>query len=408
MLVGIRTVLGTALELLQRLQQIPNAFERRLAASYAEPVRPRFVAPDYQEQKLETVAEKVAEKLSVKAHKPSTKTKDVAQRQSRVSKAKAYAKKRIVELRPMQFRPMYVDEPAERAMNIEPQIAPLDISEGLARLASEARERSRIAEAAERARADQIARDRAAEARDIARAQEAAREAQNMAAATQRAREAEARRNAEAAARARAAFESYERERARDVRTEADRALRAPYDVLGIAPSASADEIRAAYVRRSRQTHPDKPSGSAAAFREVKDAYERMIAAAPMPATRARADRAQRDAEFLREAAARARQAAVNREAARQAAAAQESARQAEEFARTQAAGRAAAAARAQALALDEARLDAEARAAASRKPNVVARTSMRLAERRANERAATFANMERADRSRAAAAKRR
>jgi DnaJ-class molecular chaperone len=178
--------------------------------------------------------------------------------------------------------------------------------------------------------------------------------------------------------------------------------------VLGIASNASAEQIRAAFKRRSRQTHPDKPTGSAAAFREVKDAYEKLIAAAPAPATRSRAA-AEANTDFLRQAAAAARQAAMQREAARQAAMQSEAARAADEFARMQAAGRAAAARQAQVLAMDEARLDAEARAAAARpKPNIIARSSIRLAERRAADRAKAFADMERASRARTAASKRR
>jgi hypothetical protein len=406
-LVGIRTVLGTALELLARLQSIPNAFERRLAASYPEPVRPRAVAPDFTQQKTETMAEQVAQRLGVKARKPSNQLARAAKKNSEKLKELARNRKRV-RLQPMSFEPEFMDEPAERTMTLEPQIAPLDISEGLARLATDARERSRIAEAAERARADQISRDRAAELRNIARAQEAAREAQNMAAAAQRAREAEARRNAEAAARARAAYEAYEQSRARATATEADRPPRAAHEVLGIASNASAEQIRAAFKRRSRQTHPDKPTGSAAAFREVSEAYERMIAAAPAPATRSRAA-AEANTDFLRQAAAAARQAAMARESERQAAMQSEAARAADEFARMQAAGRAAAAARAQVFAMDEARLDAEARAAASRpRPNVVQRSSMRQAERRAADRAKAFADMASRDRARAAASKRR
>jgi curved DNA-binding protein CbpA len=43
-----------------------------------------------------------------------------------------------------------------------------------------------------------------------------------------------------------------------------------PYQVLGIGPEASGEEIRAAYLRKIRQ-HP--PEGDAAAFERVRDAY---------------------------------------------------------------------------------------------------------------------------------------
>lgn len=48
---------------------------------------------------------------------------------------------------------------------------------------------------------------------------------------------------------------------------------RTPYKVLDV-PVAAADEvIRAAYLRKSKETHPDH-GGSAEAFREVKEAYD--------------------------------------------------------------------------------------------------------------------------------------
>jgi molecular chaperone DnaJ len=46
-----------------------------------------------------------------------------------------------------------------------------------------------------------------------------------------------------------------------------------PYEVLGIVPSASADEVRRAYRRRLRETHPDT-GGSAARFHAVQSAWE--------------------------------------------------------------------------------------------------------------------------------------
>lgn len=46
-----------------------------------------------------------------------------------------------------------------------------------------------------------------------------------------------------------------------------------PYEVLGIAPSASGDELRRAYRRRLRETHPDT-GGSPARFHAVQAAWE--------------------------------------------------------------------------------------------------------------------------------------
>lgn len=48
-----------------------------------------------------------------------------------------------------------------------------------------------------------------------------------------------------------------------------------PYEVLGVSPEASWAELRVAYRRRARQTHPDL-GGSAEKFRAVQDAWERV------------------------------------------------------------------------------------------------------------------------------------
>jgi curved DNA-binding protein CbpA len=49
-----------------------------------------------------------------------------------------------------------------------------------------------------------------------------------------------------------------------------------PYDVLGVASSASAADIRQAFRRKAAQYHPDRnPAPDAAArFREAQEAYE--------------------------------------------------------------------------------------------------------------------------------------
>ena len=52
--------------------------------------------------------------------------------------------------------------------------------------------------------------------------------------------------------------------------------MRDYYALLGVAPDASADVIKAAYRKKAAQYHPDRnPSPDAAArFREVQEAYE--------------------------------------------------------------------------------------------------------------------------------------
>eukprot|EP00757_Euglenozoa_sp_SAG-D1_P013374 gene13374-3908_t len=48
------------------------------------------------------------------------------------------------------------------------------------------------------------------------------------------------------------------------------------YDTLGVSPTASANELKAAYKRKVKQHHPDvsKSSNASKMFAEVKDAYD--------------------------------------------------------------------------------------------------------------------------------------
>src|SRR6476619_7171966 len=50
-----------------------------------------------------------------------------------------------------------------------------------------------------------------------------------------------------------------------------------PYETLGVAKNATADEIKKAYRKLARQYHPDKNPGDASAedrFKEVQGAYD--------------------------------------------------------------------------------------------------------------------------------------
>jgi DnaJ-class molecular chaperone len=72
--------------------------------------------------------------------------------------------------------------------------------------------------------------------------------------------------------------------------------MRNPYDILGVKPTATADEIRRAFRKLAKQTHPDLHPGDAAAearFRDVNAAYDLLSD----PAKRARFDRGEIDAE---------------------------------------------------------------------------------------------------------------
>ena len=46
------------------------------------------------------------------------------------------------------------------------------------------------------------------------------------------------------------------------------------YDVLGVAKTASQDDIKKAYKKLAQKHHPDRPSGSASVFKEINTAYQ--------------------------------------------------------------------------------------------------------------------------------------
>jgi hypothetical protein len=48
------------------------------------------------------------------------------------------------------------------------------------------------------------------------------------------------------------------------------------YSVLGLERGAGADDVKQAYRERVKEVHPDSPDGDEEAFKEVKEAYERL------------------------------------------------------------------------------------------------------------------------------------
>lgn len=68
---------------------------------------------------------------------------------------------------------------------------------------------------------------------------------------------------------------------------------RTPWDVLGVAEDVSFNDLKRAYFRRARETHPDTPGGDAPAFRAVQAAFDALQRGArreerPAPAPRPR------------------------------------------------------------------------------------------------------------------------
>ncbi len=58
---------------------------------------------------------------------------------------------------------------------------------------------------------------------------------------------------------------------------------RTPWGVLGVAEGAPFSDVKRAYLRRARITHPDAPGGSAEAFRQVQAAFEALKCAVGGP-----------------------------------------------------------------------------------------------------------------------------
>lgn len=50
--------------------------------------------------------------------------------------------------------------------------------------------------------------------------------------------------------------------------------MMSPFDILGISQDANPQEIRAAYLKRALEVHPDKPGGDKEAFQHLVHAFE--------------------------------------------------------------------------------------------------------------------------------------
>ena len=56
--------------------------------------------------------------------------------------------------------------------------------------------------------------------------------------------------------------------------------MKSPYEILGVSPSASDDEIKAAYRRLAKKYHPDANPGDKVAeekFKELSEAYRLLM-----------------------------------------------------------------------------------------------------------------------------------
>ena len=60
-----------------------------------------------------------------------------------------------------------------------------------------------------------------------------------------------------------------------DLRDRGPKDLNADYQLLGISPKASKDEIRKAFYKLAKENHPDQ-GGNEARFRELMEAYTRL------------------------------------------------------------------------------------------------------------------------------------
>lgn len=74
-------------------------------------------------------------------------------------------------------------------------------------------------------------------------------------------------------------------------------AVTSPYTLLGVTPSCSVDEIRAAYKKRVLETHPDK-GGDPEEFQKVQRAYADISRAPPAPAAPLPSDRSRSPRRF--------------------------------------------------------------------------------------------------------------